>query len=90
MDDVENAIEPDGGLFRLREIHGVLSVDIAAYGHAILLGSLQLREQPGVPIFIVREHEGGRLEPKRTEFLLDGGCDLRMFAEPQDATTLGV
>jgi hypothetical protein len=37
----------------------------------------------------VCEHEGGRLEPERTKFLLDGGRDLRMFAEPEDAPTRG-
>jgi hypothetical protein len=89
VNDVENTIEPDSGLFRGREIHGVLSVDVAADGHAIVLGSLQLRDQPCVPSFIVSEHEGGRPEPERTEFLLDGGHDLRMFAEPEDAPTGG-
>ena len=87
MDDVENAIEPDSGFFRCREIHSILSVDVAADGHAIVLGSLQLRHQPCVPSFIVREHEGGRLEPERTEFLLDGGRDLLVLAESEDAPT---
>ena len=67
----------------------VSSGDIAADGHAIVLGSLQLRDQPCVPGVIVREHEDGRLEPERTEVLLDGGRDLRMFAEPEDAPTRG-
>ena len=89
MDDIENAIEPDSGLFRRGEIHGVLSVDVAPYGHAIVFGSLQLRDEPCISSFIVREHEVGRLEPERTEFLLDDGRDLRMFAEPEDAPTHG-
>src|SRR5512139_2268303 len=32
VDDVENAIKPDRGLFGRREIHGILSVDVAADG----------------------------------------------------------
>ena len=62
---------------------------LIADDHAIVLGPLQLHDQPCVPGFIVREHEVGRLEPERTEFLLDGGRDLRMFAEPEDAPTRG-
>ena len=89
MDDVENAIEPDSGLFRGREIHSILSVDVAADGHTIVLGSLQLCDQPCVPGFIVREREDGRLEPEGTEFLLDGDRDHRMFTEPEDAPTRG-
>ena len=62
---------------------------MAADGHAIVLGSLQLCDELCVASFIVREHEDGRLEPERTEFLLDGGRDLAMFAEPEDAPTHG-
>ncbi len=89
MDDVENTIEPDSGLFCGREIHGILSVDVRADSHAIVLGSLQLRDEPCISRFIVREHKGGCLEPERTEFLLDGRGDLRMFAEAEDAPTRG-
>src|SRR4029434_1532877 len=80
-DNVQHAIEPEGGLFRGGEIDGVLPVDVAADGHAIVLGPLQLRDQPRVPRLIVREGEHGRLEPERTELRLQGRRDLRVFAE---------
>ena len=74
MDDVEHAIEPNCGLFRGWEIHDVLSVDVTADGHAIVLSPFQLSNEPCVSGLIVREREGRRPEPERTEFLLDGGC----------------
>lgn len=49
VDDVEDAVEPEGGLGRGGRVHGVLSIDVAADRHAVVLGLLQFRDQTARP-----------------------------------------
>ena len=88
VNDVENAIEPSSGFFRGGIIYRVLSVDICPNCHAIVLVSLKFSDQPRVSSFIIRQREDGCLEAERSELLLGGGSDLRMFSKMRGCSGL--
>jgi hypothetical protein len=88
VNDVENAIEPGGGFFRGGIIYWILPVNVRPDGHAVVFGSLKFTDQPCVSGFIIRQREDGCLEAERSELLLGGGSDLRMFSKMRGCSGL--